>query len=164
LARCLIIGCGCRGRSLARELRAAGHAVRGTTRSPERAAEIEAAGAEPFIGDPDVIATIAPSFDHVSIACVLLGSARGPDEAIAALHGTRLEMLLARMIDTTVRAVAYEVAGSVSADVLAAGARLVADVCSDSRIPFELLDRDPADASGWLEGAVGAVSRLLDAP
>ena len=164
MARCLIIGCGCRGQSLARELRGAGHAVRGTTRSSGRAAEIEAAGAEPFIGDPDVIATIAPSFDHASIACVLLGSAQGPADAIAALHGTRLEMLLARMLDTTIRGIAYEVAGSVASDVLEAGGRIVADVCSDSRIPFELLDRDPADGPGWLEAAVGAVSRLLDAP
>jgi hypothetical protein len=138
--------------------------VRGTTRSRERAAEIEAAGVEPFIGDPDVIATIAPSFDHVSIACVLLGSARGPADGIAALHGTRLEMLLARMLDTTVRGIAYEVAGSVPSEVLEAGGGIVADVCSDSRIPFELLDRDPTDIRGWLEAAVGAVSRLLEAP
>jgi hypothetical protein len=146
------------------ELRSRGHVVRGTTRSSERAAEIQAAGAEPFIGDPDVIATIAPSFDHVSIACVLLGSALGPAEEIAALHGTRLEMLLARMLDTTVRGIAYEVAGSVPFDVLEAGGRIVADVCSDSRIPFELLDRDPTDARGWLGEAVEAVSRLLEAP
>ena len=37
VARVLIVGCGCRGQALARELRAAGHAVRGTTRDPARA-------------------------------------------------------------------------------------------------------------------------------
>ena len=73
----MIIGCGCRGRSLGRELLVAGHAVRGTTRSRAGAAEIERAGAEPFIGDPDRVATIANVFDHASVACVLLGSASG---------------------------------------------------------------------------------------
>jgi Trk K+ transport system NAD-binding subunit len=41
LARVLIVGCGCRGVVLARSLLADGHAVRGTTRRPERAAVIE---------------------------------------------------------------------------------------------------------------------------
>jgi hypothetical protein len=164
VARCLIIGCGCRGQALARELRGVGHAVRGTTRSPARATEIEASGAEAFVGDPDRIATIAPSFDHVSIACVLLGSAAGRPSALAALHGTRLEMLLARMLDTTVRGIAYEVAGSVDAGLLDAGARTITAVCSDSRIPFELLDHDPLDHEAWLTAAVAAVSRLLGVP
>jgi Trk K+ transport system NAD-binding subunit len=43
LARCLIIGCGCRGRMLARELVKDGHAVRGTTRDRARLAAIEEA-------------------------------------------------------------------------------------------------------------------------
>jgi putative NADH-flavin reductase len=160
----LIIGCGCRGQALARELQGRGHAVRGTTRSAERVAEIEAAGAEAFVGDPDRVATIAPAFDHTSIACVLLGSARASAEGLAALHGTRLQMLLARMLDTTIRGIAYEVVGTVSGDLLEAGGRIVADTCTDSRIPFELLDRSPADPSAWLEAVVAAVSRLLGAP
>ena len=81
---------------LARELIAGGHAVRGTTRSVGRVADIERVGAEPFVGDPDRVATIARAFDHASIACVLLGSAQGDAAALQALHGTRLEMLLAR--------------------------------------------------------------------
>ena len=47
MARVLIVGCGCRGRALAADLRGAGHAVRGTTRDPGRTAAIAAAGAEP---------------------------------------------------------------------------------------------------------------------
>ena len=39
MARVLIVPCGCRGRALAAELAAAGHAVRGTTRSPELEAQ-----------------------------------------------------------------------------------------------------------------------------
>jgi uncharacterized protein YbjT (DUF2867 family) len=164
VARCLIIGCGCRGRSLARSLQLRGHSVRGTTRDAGRLAEIEAAGAEPYLGDPDRIATIAPAFDHVSVACVLLGSAGGTADGLRALHGTRLEMLLARLIDTTVRAIAYEVAGSVEPLLLREGAQIVERVCADSRIPYALLDADPADHAGWLGAAVEAVQALLRAP
>ena len=46
MARVLIVGCGCRGQELARGLRAAGHAVRGTTRDASGLETIEAAGAE----------------------------------------------------------------------------------------------------------------------
>jgi len=145
LARCLIIGCGCRGLSLARELTAAGHAVRGTTRDPARRGEIEAAGAEAVIGDPDVVATLARSLDHVSVACVLLGSAVGSPEQLAALHGPRLEMLLTRMLDTTVRGIVYETAGAVDPAVLRAGAERVRACCEDSRIPYALLEADPVD-------------------
>jgi hypothetical protein len=72
-------------------------------------------------------------------------------------------MLLTRMLDTTVRGIAYEVAGSVERDALDAGARIVSDTCSDSRIPFVLLDEDPARHDAWLTAAVGAVSALLGA-
>ena len=161
MARCLIIGCGCRGRSLGRELIAAGHAVRGTTRDPARAAEIEAIGAEAVVGDPDVIATLARSLDHVSVACVLLGSAIGSAAQLAALHGTRLEMLLTRMLDTTVRGIVYEAAGSVDRALLATGAELVRERCEDSRIPLALLDADPGDTSAWVSAAVRAVDRVL---
>jgi uncharacterized protein YbjT (DUF2867 family) len=162
VARCLIIGCGCRGRSLATELIARGHAVRGTTRDPARLAVIEEAGAEAVLGDPDVVATLARGFDYVSVACVLLGSAVGTPAALAAIHGTRLDMLLTRMIDTTVRGVVYEAAGSVDRPVLEAGAALVRDRCEDARIPYALLSADPADADVWMAAAVAAVSRTLD--
>jgi nucleoside-diphosphate-sugar epimerase len=162
LARCLIIGCGCRGRSLARELRARGHAVRGTTRDPRRAAAIEDAGAEAVVGDPDVIGTLARSFEHVAVACILLGSAVGATEQLAALHGTRLEMLLARMVDTTVRGVIYEAAGSVDRALLEAGAAMVGERCEDARIPYGLLRADPADPGAWTAAAVDLVTRTLD--
>jgi hypothetical protein len=163
LARCLIIGCGCRGRSLARELIARGHSVRGTTRSEASLAAIEAAGAEAVLGDPDVVGTLVGSFEHVSVACLLLGSADGAPAHLTALHGTRLDMLLARMLDTTVRGVVYEAAGSVDPDVLGAGAALVGERCEDSRIPYVLLGADPvADLRAWTAAAVGAVHRTLD--
>jgi nucleoside-diphosphate-sugar epimerase len=162
LARCLIIGCGCRGRSLAGELLARGHAVRGTTRSAAGIAAIEAAGAEGVLGDPNVVGTLVRSFEHVALACVLLGSARGTPEQVAALHGTRLEMLLTRMLDTTVRAIVYEAAGSVDPAVLEAGAARVRAHCEDSRIPYGLLRADPADHAGWTTAALGTLTHTLD--
>ena len=162
MARCLIIGCGCRGRSLAAELIARGHAVRGTTRDAAQVPAIEAVGAEAFVGDPDVIATLTRALEYVTVAIILLGSVRGSPAQLAALHGTRLDMLLTRMIDTTVRGVVYEASGSVEPDVLAAGAARVRAHCEDSRIPYVLLNSDPAEESGWAAATVAAVQRTLD--
>jgi uncharacterized protein YbjT (DUF2867 family) len=162
VARCLIIGCGCRGRSLAVELTARGHAVRGTTRDAARVPAIEAAGAEAFVGDPDVIGTLARALEHVTVAVVLLGSADGPHAQLAALHGTRLEMLLARITDTTVRGLVYEAAGSVDPELLGGGAARVRAHCEDSRIPYVLLRADAADPSAWTAAALDAVHRALD--
>ncbi|MGO9822698.1 MAG: hypothetical protein ACLPTJ_18880 [Solirubrobacteraceae bacterium] len=161
MARCLIIGCGCRGLSLTRDLRAGGHAVRGTTRTAARAAEIAAAGAEPFIGDPDRIATLASALDHVGVACLLLGSASGSHDQLAALHGTRLDMLLERMLDTTVRGVVYECAGSVGHELLSSGAERIRRGCERSLIPYVLLDADPTAHAAWLAAAAAAVERVL---
>jgi len=156
--RCLIIGCGCRGLALAQALQQKGHAVRGTTRDPERAAVIAAAAVEPFVGDPDRIGTLVPALQHVGVVCVLLGTAVGE---VSSLHGSRLEMLLSKLLDTTVRGVVYESAGTAPADVLARGADHVRAVCEQSRIPFALLDADPADREAWLERALAAVDSLI---
>jgi uncharacterized protein YbjT (DUF2867 family) len=162
LARCLIIGCGCRGRALGGELAARGHAVRATSRTKAGVAAIEAAGFEAVLGDPDRVGTLAGAFEHVSIACVLLGSATGPPARLEALHGPRLEMLLTRMLDTTVRGVVYEAAGTIAPGILAAGAALVRERCEDSRIPYVLLRADAADPRGWTLSAAAAVDSALD--
>ncbi|MGZ4186170.1 MAG: NAD(P)H-binding protein [Solirubrobacteraceae bacterium] len=152
MARCLIIGCGCRGQALARELVARGHAVRATTRDPDRVAAIEGVGAEAIVGDPDRVATVAPAFEHVGVAVVLLGSATGSTEALTALHGSRLDMLLLRMLDSTVRGIVYEATGSVDPSILDTGAERVRAFCEGSMIPYALLDGQgdwpafPADA------------------
>ena len=164
MARCLIVGCGCRGRLLAGELVARGHAVRGTTRDPALVGEIEAVGAEALVGDPDRFATLARAFDHVGVACLLLGSAIGSREQLEALHGSRLEMLLTRMIDTTVRGVVYESAGSVDRELLAAGAARVREACEGSLIPYVLLGADPGEPAEWLAAAVDGVEQVLSAP
>jgi uncharacterized protein YbjT (DUF2867 family) len=161
VARCLIVGCGCSGLELAAALRTAGHAVRGSTRDPGRRAEIEAAGVEPFVGDPNLVGTLAPALAHVGVACVLLGSATGSEERLTALHGTRLDMLLERMLDTTVRGVVYQAAGSVDPALLSSGADRVRYACERSLIPYELLTADPASDGGWVSQAVEAIERAL---
>jgi len=163
VARVLIIGCGCRGLSLAGSLRQRGHAVRGTTRDPARLAELEAAGIEAVQADPDRIATIAPLFEHVTVACVLLGSAVGDEDKVRALHGSRLEMLLTKLVDTTVRGLIYETRGTVSAEALEGGAAQVRAVCEDSVIPYVLLDGDPAWSDTWLAATLDAVDHVLGA-
>jgi nucleoside-diphosphate-sugar epimerase len=161
VARCLIVGCGCRGLELSRALRTEGHAVRGTTRDSGRRAEIEAAGAESFVGDPNRVGTLAPALAHVGVACILLGSATGTAEELTALHSTRLDMLLERMLDTTVRGVVYQAAGSVDPELLRAGADRVRYACERSLIPYELLGADPAAGEAWIAEAVTAVDRAL---
>jgi hypothetical protein len=146
---------------LAGLVRADGHAVRGTTRRAARVPELEAAGVEPHVGDPDRVATLAPALDHVGVAYILLGSAHGPPERIRALHGTRLEMLLSRMVDSTVRGIVYEVSGSVDPAVLRDGAERVRAACEDSLIPYVLLDAEPGNVAGWAAHARSAVDALL---
>ena len=135
--------------------------VRGTTRDPALAPEIESAGAEAFIGDPDVVGTLVPAFLQVSAVCILLGSAAGDPEQLAALHGTRLEMLLQKLIDTTARGVVYEAAGSVPRSVLDAGADAVRQSCERSRIPYGLITADPGDFEAWLDSAMAGFEAVL---
>jgi NAD(P)H-binding len=159
LARCLIIGCGCRGLELARELIARGHAVRATTRDPGRVGELEAAGAEGVIADPDRIATLVGALEHASVGCILLGSAKGKLGSVAALHSSRLEMLLLRMLDTTVRGVVYEASGTVDPVVLTGGADRVRRFCEGSRVPYVLLSG--AAPGAWPREGADAVDRVL---
>jgi hypothetical protein len=161
MARCLIIAAGCRGLELTRALRERGHAVRATSRNPARAPEIQAAGAEPFIGDPDRVATIWPAFAQVGVTCVLLGSATGTPEALQALHSTRLDMLMEKMIDTTSRGVVYEMTGTVDDAVLAGGAERVRWWCARSLIPYALLDTPTEDHQTWTSAAADAVDGVL---
>lgn len=126
-------------------------------------AEIEEAGAEAVLADPDRLATLVGALDHVGVAIVLLGSAGGDREAVVALHGPRLEALLIKLLDTTIRGVVYEAAGSVPADVLDRGAATVARLCTRSRIPYGLVEAERG-SDGWLEQTLGAVQRVLAPP
>ena len=155
----LIVGCGCRGRELAWEVRAAGHAVRGTTRTREHLAEIEAAGAEAVLADPNRLGTLMRELAGVTLICWLMGSAEGG--TAEDLHGPRLRTLLERLVDTPVRGVVYEAAGSVPAELLAAGAAAVREASARWSMPAEVVEAEPRDSEAWLAAMTGAVERLL---
>ncbi len=163
MARALLVGCGCRARSLGRTLLDDGWMVRGTARAPGALAEIEAAGIEPALADPDRIADVLELIADVTVICWLLGSARGEPEEVAALHGSRLERLLEEIVDTPVRGVVYEASGSVDGKLLEAGAAIVAAAEERWRIPGRVIDADPADEVAWLQAARAAVHDAIAA-
>jgi hypothetical protein len=158
-----MVGGGCRGLELARELVGEGHAVRAVTRRPEARAAIDAAGAECWIGDPDVIGTLRYALDNVTVLLWLLGTATGAAEQVAALHGSRLRMMLDKTADTTVRGVVYEAAGTVAADVLAGGVDEVRRARRTNEIPYALVEVDRSDAAAWVTAARRAIDALLTA-
>jgi uncharacterized protein YbjT (DUF2867 family) len=146
---------------LARGLVERGHVVRGTTRDPGRVPEIEQAGAEAVVADPDVVATLVETLDHVTVVCILLGSATGSTEQLAALHGTRLEMLLTKLVDTTARGLVYEAVGTVDPGVLRGGIERVRRFGGRSLAEVAVLEAEPADHRAWLEAALAGVGRSL---
>ena len=145
MARLLVLG-GSSRRALAltRDLTAEGHAVRAVTRSEANRAAIEEAGAECWIGDPDVVGTLRYALDNVTLLLHLLGASEDPD-----LHGSRLEMLLERTIDTTVRGVLYEVGH---------GRETLERMASFNEIPYRLVEHG---APAWDAEARAAVAALL---
>jgi hypothetical protein len=159
--RALMVGGGCRGLLLARELVAEGHAVRAVTRSEDRRAELEAAGCECWIGDPDRIGTLRYALDNVTVLLWLLGTAVGPN--VTELHGSRLRMMLDKVTDTTVRGVLYEATGTVDAAVLESGARELARAQALNEIPGAVLEADPHDPRAWMVAARAAIEHLLTA-
>jgi uncharacterized protein YbjT (DUF2867 family) len=158
-----MVGGGCRGLDLARDLVAEGHAVRAVTRRPEARAAIEAAGAECWIGDPDVVGTLRYALDNVTVLLWLLGTAQGPAEKVAALHGSRLRMMLDKTADTTVRGVVYEAAGAVGPETLAAGVEEVRRARATNEIPYALVEAPRADGAAWVAAVRAAIDALLTA-
>jgi uncharacterized protein YbjT (DUF2867 family) len=146
---------------VSRALVEAGNLVRGTTRDPARLSAIEAAGADAVLADPDRVMTLMEALDHVSVACILLGSASGSPENVRALHGPRLEMLLTKLVDTTIRGVVYEARGSVPGEVLALGAERVRAFAERSVATAVVLEADPGRADAWVSAALHAVDLAL---
>lgn len=160
-----MVGGGCRGLDLARELVGEGHAVRVVTRDDGRRAEIEAAGAECWRGTPDVIGTLRYALESVTLLLWLLGTAAGDPDKVEALHGSRLRMMLEKTTDTTVRGVVYEAAGTVVPEILALGREEMAHAQRTNEIPFALLEADPrGDREAWLAAARAAIEGLLAGP
>ena len=161
MARALIVGCGCRGRGLGRALLEAGWQVRGTTRDPASVAEIEAAGIEPLVADPDRIGEVLEGIEGVALIYWLLGSASGEPEAVEALHGPRLERLLEEIVDTPVRGFVYEVTGGLDSERLVAALEILRAAGERWRIPFEVVDVAEADHELWREGMLAAARALI---
>jgi uncharacterized protein YbjT (DUF2867 family) len=146
---------------LGARLVADGWAVRGTTRHEDGLAAIEAAGIEPALADPERPGTVLDLLGDVAIVVFLLGSAAGAPEAVAAIHGPRLERLLEKLVDTPVRGVVYEAAGSVDPAVLERGVELVRRAGETWRIPIEVVAAGPDDPASSSAGIATAVQRLL---
>jgi hypothetical protein len=135
--------------------------VRGTTRDPEGTREIEAAGIESAVADPDRVDTVMDHVADVAVVCWLLGSAAGEDEAVAALQGPRLERLLEELVDTPVRGVVYEAAGRIPAEAREAGERALAEAKERWRIPYAVIRADPVEMESWAAEAEEAVGRAI---
>jgi hypothetical protein len=123
--------------------------------------DIAASGADPYVGDPDRIGTLMGALTGVTVLCWLMGTARGDPEDVFALHDTRLRMLWEKLVDTPVRGVVYEAAGTVDPAALIRG-EAVARVAHETwRIPLAYLRKDPREHEAWLAEATAAVARLL---
>jgi uncharacterized protein YbjT (DUF2867 family) len=155
----LIVGCGCRGRALAAGLIAAGHPVRGTTRDPARVPELEAAGIEPAVGDPFRLATLLPHIANTSAMVWLMASATGDD--VEALHRTRLETTLERLVDSPVRGMVYEAAGTLPVQLFREGATAVRKATLTWQMPNVIVEQDPSGHDAWLGAMLAAVEEVL---
>ena len=165
--RVLIVGGGCRGLDLTRALSPTATRC-ASSRGPRRGrAAIEAAGGECWIGTPDVIGTLRYALENVTLAAVAARHReRATPDGVAALHGSRLRMMLEKTTDTTVRGVVYEAAGTVPREVLAQGVAEMRHAQRTNEIPFALVHADPrGDRAAWLGGrAATAIDGLLAGP
>jgi nucleoside-diphosphate-sugar epimerase len=178
VARILIVGGGCRGRQLAAALTRAGDVVRITTRSDARRADIEAAGAECWVGTPDRLETLRGALDRVAVLCWLMGSASGAEDELRALHTERLRFFITQAIDTTVRGVVYEaVSAGTPQALLDDGRRIVEELAQRNAIPAVMLSADAPSRNGshatatigeagseampWLAAATQGIASLL---
>ena len=100
-----------------------------------------------------------PALAGVTVVCWLMGSAAGSPD----VHGARLRSLMEHLVDTPVRGLVYEAAGTVDAALLAGGASIVREASHTWHIPVEIVDTDPAAPEDWLEAMKAAVDRHLAA-
>jgi uncharacterized protein YbjT (DUF2867 family) len=145
--------------ALADGLMKAGHPVRGTTRDPARIAELEARGIEAMVGDPYRLQTLMPHVANTSAMVWLMASATGDD--VEALHRTRLQTAVERLVDTPVRGMVYEAAGTLPAELLREGAAAVRKAGLTWEMPNVIVEQDPGDHQAWLAAMLAAVEEVL---
>jgi uncharacterized protein YbjT (DUF2867 family) len=131
--------------------------VRGTSRREEGLASIEAAGIEPAMADPERPGTLLELVGDVTVVHWLLASAEGEEEAVAAIHGPRLERFMEKLVDTPVRGFLYEAAGRVSPSYLEQGEEIVRAAAGTWRIPVEVVKAGP---DAWAGEMLEATLRL----
>src|SRR5205823_12343617 len=131
------------------------HQLRVTTSHVSLVAESDVSWPGAVLADQMLLATLTPHLDGVSVLCWLMGSAEG--DGGAELHGERLAALLETLVDTHVRGVVYEGAGSVEPELLRHGAELIARAAETWRMPAEVVD------AGGTPALVAAVERVLGA-
>ena len=134
--------------------------MRGTSRTEDGRAAIAAAGLEGVEADPDKFATLMPQLAGTTVICWLMGSAEGEADAVEALHGPRLRTLLERLVDSGVRGLVYEGAGTAPAAVLVEGAEEVRLASATWRMPAEVVLADPGTPD-WMTEMRAAVGRVL---
>jgi hypothetical protein len=160
VARILIVGGGCRGLALARQLNASGHTLRITTRSEDHRAAIEGAGAECWIGDPGRLATLRGVLDGVAVAIWALATATGPEQPLRELHDERVAYFATQAIDSTVRGLIYE-SGGPEAKLLDRGEAVMRSVAERNAIPLGVLRANPLDEAAWCREAAQSVESFL---
>jgi hypothetical protein len=136
-----------------------GHPVRGTTRDRERAADLERAGIEAVAADPYRLATLMPHVANTTVMCWLMGSAVADD--VEALHRTRLQTVLERLVDSPVRGMVYEAAGALPPGLLREGAAAVRKASLIWQMPAVIVDADPSDLDAWRAAMIAGVERIL---
>jgi hypothetical protein len=118
------------------------------------------AGLEAVVADPDRPASILDHVGDVTLVFWLLGAALGEPEAIAAIHGPRLERVLQMLVDTPVRGFVYEAAGRAQPRHLELGAEIVREAAKRWRIPVEVVNEGPGDWEAWTETMLRATEHL----
>lgn len=161
MARVLIVGCGCCGRSLGERLLAEGWAVRGTSRREEGLAAIAGARIEPAFADPERPGTVLELVGDVAILVLALGATAGDPELLAAIHGPRLSSLLERLVDTPVRGVVYEASGSADPELFAGGMEILRAAARTWRIPVELVEAPRDDPERWVGAMANGIRKAI---
>ena len=152
MARALIVGCGCAGSELGRRLAIEGWAVRGTSRTREGAARIEAGAIEGVVADPNRVGTVLEHVGDVAVVVWALGEARGP--SARDVNGPRLERMLERLVDTPVRGFVLDAPGGEAQSLVAAAEKRW-------RIPTSVVRAPRVETEAWIEAMRAAVDGLV---